>query len=287
MAGLRTGIFTAPIQIQEILHWLIHGLMNGRSAVLLFFVLSGYVLMLQWEGQTGTGLQKYLAFVARRLFRIMPALWLSIFFAYALATTLQLDLGALSPSALFRNLTLQDTEINPVTWSVAAEIVCSLLFPLVIYAHRRISLVGHSTLFLFLLAILIWSRERPYVGYMVFFHVGLLVHEWGPRLSNAVRSKRAWFAAAFLMCGFMPQLWVFGTSVTGNRSFELALLGAQAGPTFLLVALVIYGRWPPLDKMLAQPALRFVGQISFSLYLFHYVVAKLFWTTYLDKVSRF
>ncbi len=284
LSGLRVGIFSPPIQIQDILHWVTHGLLNGRSAVLLFFVLSGYVLMLQWDGQPGLGVHKYLAFVVRRLFRIMPAFWLSIFFSYLLIRAFQMDVAP-TPAALFNNLTLQDTHINLVTWSVVAEVVCSLLFPLLLYAHRRASLVGRAALFLALFALLLFNQDRPYIGYLVFFYVGLLVHDHGPRLAQ-LRAKGVWFVGAFLMYGFMPQLWIFGPRVPGPYFLELSYLAAQVIPTFIIVSLVVYGRVAPIDKALGLATLRFIGKISFSLYLFHYTLGQAFWKVFVYKVTN-
>src|SRR5580765_5170109 len=61
-----------------------HVIFNGRAAVSLFFVLSGYVLGLSLRRGTGTILYQYLFFMYRRVLRIYPAYFVTslIFWFY-------------------------------------------------------------------------------------------------------------------------------------------------------------------------------------------------------------
>src|SRR4051812_39751518 len=56
-------------------------LSNGRAAVVLFFVLSGFVMGLSLDHAHPLNLRLYAAFLVKRLFRLMPAIWIAIAFA--------------------------------------------------------------------------------------------------------------------------------------------------------------------------------------------------------------
>src|SRR5580658_3076283 len=59
-------------------------LFNGTGAVIVFFVISGFVLGCNVHPDSILSARFYGAFAIRRLFRIMPALWLSLAVAIAI-----------------------------------------------------------------------------------------------------------------------------------------------------------------------------------------------------------
>jgi len=134
----------------RIRNWLFYGLPAGAS-VTLFFALSGYVLGLALIREND-----YAKFVTRRLFRIFPALWVGIsvtFIAEVLvAPGMPKDefhpwfqnvfLTGPTLHGFFRNLLLQEVNIDPVIWSMAPEVIWSLALPAVAYLHFKFKLIG-------------------------------------------------------------------------------------------------------------------------------------------------
>lgn len=95
MKPQTVGMFSGPFETQELLQWLTHVVFNGRAAVLLFFVISAYAMKLQWERQSGGTVPRYFAFLTRRAFRILPAMWAAIIITWIIgwAFSLPFDLS--------------------------------------------------------------------------------------------------------------------------------------------------------------------------------------------------
>ena len=114
---------------------------GGHPAVLLFFVLSGFVLQLNYA-QSAPG--HYGQYVFRRFMRIFPAMLASLVLAAILLRPEAGDTygpwlsgivsGDHGPASWLRNaalvaITPDDIAFNPVLWSLAYEWRVSLIFP--------------------------------------------------------------------------------------------------------------------------------------------------------------
>jgi peptidoglycan/LPS O-acetylase OafA/YrhL len=130
------------------LHGLGTAIFNGAYAVDFFFVLSGFVLV---NATTSLSLAFYLGFVIRRVLRIYPAAWVSLIVsatAVALAQTAYGQpwmadwvIGLLTwPSgtlgAGISEALLYTHRLNPILWSIAIEMMASVLYPLMIAVMR-------------------------------------------------------------------------------------------------------------------------------------------------------
>src|SRR5262249_51131691 len=158
---------TAPVWLAaaHFQGWLITLLPAGGSVVL-FFVLSGYVL--------GNGLLRgsdFPAFAIRRIFRIFPAYVVSLFLMYAVRYALALHEAPTDTTDWFNNVywpapdilrvlcsaILVTTAVIPVAWSLLPEVACSMMLPLVVVLHRRTDTIGR---FCLLAALAPASRDR-------------------------------------------------------------------------------------------------------------------------------
>ncbi|WP_434698330.1 acyltransferase family protein [Pseudomonas sp. D1-1] len=95
---------------------------NAHSAVIVFFVLSGFVLTLSLKRITSTNyLEEFSVFVVRRIYRIFPALIFSlIILGYIISYPSQ---------KLVQNMLLMDTSINSVAWTLKVELAgCVVVF---------------------------------------------------------------------------------------------------------------------------------------------------------------
>ncbi len=137
-----------PPVLSTLHEWVLELATNPGSAVLFFFVLSGYVL-----GQSLERDANYLRFIVRRAFRIMPAFLLSVFFAYACVTLIRIDVPPADLTEFFKrpfwpmptidqlkdNLVFRSSWINGPTWSISWEIIGSIFLPVLVYLHSKTS----------------------------------------------------------------------------------------------------------------------------------------------------
>jgi peptidoglycan/LPS O-acetylase OafA/YrhL len=224
---------------------------NGTGAVMLFFVISGFVLGVNLKGALTPA--SYAQFMVRRAFRLMPAVWVSILFA-GLARHV-----SLSPSDFW----LGDSvlKVNGPLWSIQVEVIASILFPFMFFGSRGMGVFG-SVVLLLILSRFSYAGDLPYISalYLFAFQLGILVPTVGPYIAR--KCGLVGFAASlFALC--------VATNVSNLgflRPTEHSLMEGFA--SFVIVSCVVYGgRW---NAFLMRQDVRFVGRISFSVYLLHY-----------------
>jgi peptidoglycan/LPS O-acetylase OafA/YrhL len=127
--------------------------LNGRGAVVVFFVLSGYVLTRSLRS-THFDRHSVLYFYGQRAFRIYPAMWaastLGLLYLVALHWQIRLADGSFGAPGAFRldrfsppfivgSFTGMVTYILPQLWSIHVEILGSLAMPAIAFValHRR------------------------------------------------------------------------------------------------------------------------------------------------------
>lgn len=258
---------------------------TGYAAVLLFFVLSGFVLYLSLEQRP----QPYPEFIIKRIARIYLPYAAVLLLAYAL---LELNAGATAPglsewaaypwrlpearAALWPHLALLGTFdfglINPVVWSLVVEMRVSLIFPAIALLVRRapwfvslgVGLLCSSIKELKIpaLAGTIWLRTSHYV---LLFVVGAL-------LAKHRVAIRAWVgrhprASALLGLVGVGSYYLHDFWRTPSERMRDYLIGIGAT---IFIALTLGNQ--RVERILSHPALRFLGEISYSLYLVHAVV---------------
>lgn len=262
---------------------------GGYVGVDIFFVISGYLISKIILDDLEKGTFSYITFYRRRIRRIFPALFFMLAVATALAFLLLppeplIEYGrTLRATVLFVSnmefLRLSGyfagaTDFKPLvhTWSLAVEEQFYIFFPLLLVAIKR------------------WFRGRYLIVLLACAGVSLLLSAW-----LTVRSPDAAFyfgpARAFeLLIGSILALHVLpplssraGREIVAAAGMVLILwcvatFGQTApGPSALLPCLgagaIIYaGITGPstVGRLLSVPPMRFVGAISYSLYLWHW-----------------
>ena len=123
---------------------------NGESAVIMFFVLSGFVLTLPYTGPSPKRID-VVPFIIRRIFRLYPAYWVGILLALLLRFAVFSPTGLYGLSEWANSLwhlpvtwktlvqhffmvapRIQPNAIDPVIWSLIIEMKVSLIFPAVL-----------------------------------------------------------------------------------------------------------------------------------------------------------
>lgn len=275
-------------------------LSKGYLAVDLFFMLSGFVLWLNYSERLrrdGFGaLPKYLA---RRVARVWPLhlfiLALTLVYAAALAAT-----GKLNPVHYpWDELPLHILLIhnwgftggltwNDPSWSISGEAAAYLLFPLIVFGvdWRRLSPVW-AIAALLLLALLL----SAVMGWNGAFILDRDIPRFG--LLRAATE----FTMGTIVCALW-QLWRSRPRESAALAFGLTggalLLGFATGaPETLVVPLFLAGLLlaialtadRPGNPLAARP-IHYLGEISYSTYLVHFLLYILFKILFVDDPAN-
>lgn len=265
-------------------HTPLHIVWAGEEAVLVFFVLSGYVLALP----STRGPVSWRTYYPRRLVRLYLPVWAAIM----LAVALKAPFG--SASAPERGAWLRERAAVPLSeawhdslvvdgagllnsplWSLQWEVIFSLALPAYLLLRRRrsrwvvveavalLGLVGVGT-------VTGWFALR----YLPIFGLGVLLAQHPHALDGASswldarrRPRLAWGLVVTAVVTLLTARWIVRGLPEPSRLLEAAasaatIVGAVA---VLLVAL----RWAPGTAALEAPAVQWLGARSFSLYLVH------------------
>ncbi len=235
-------------------------LWGGDAAVVVFFVLSGYVLARPFLHGAGGPWRLY---YPRRLVRLYLPVWGALAFAAALVAVVPrtavtgyswLDDAGVPPTVpgLLGDVTLAAPDLFlGQLWSLHWEVLFSLLLPVYLVAVgwlSRFGVVGFVPLFV--VASSSWLADVYPVVYLSVFAFGVLLAalEVRPR-----RPRPSWWWVA------LGAVAVAGLTV---KRYPLMVLGATAA-----VALVLGSS--RAERLLSARPARWLGGVSYSLYLVH------------------
>jgi peptidoglycan/LPS O-acetylase OafA/YrhL len=256
-------------------------LFNGRAAVVMFFVLSGAVLYLSLNGRGFTFGRDLGSYYVRRAFRLLPVLafvtilsaGLHEFYfpdqAYPVTTNWMNSYfkTEVTPMVLIKNMVGYSNSLNSPAWSLYVEIVASVVFPFIfLYAMRR-----KAVLCVLVLAAASWAAGIVVteILFMVSFYLGAFVAAYGAAPARRVHALpgpvRAVIAAAVLLC-----LLTFRRFYDPGAWHTWPTVLVESSAAAILIALVLFAERPV--RILTSPAVLFLGNISYSLYLIHFIV---------------
>lgn len=223
---------------------IIHIIFNADAAVIIFFVLSGYVLTVSLRKTSSVYTAEFLKFGVKRIYRIMPTTIVSFFPLVLFVST--------TGAQIINNMLLIERDINGVTWSLQVELVGSVLI-FIVYFLRKEFKVLLIPLFIGLIILFIRHSHPIFFNNLPAFFLGCFVAEF--RRYNKLLIKLTPLAILGLLCGN----FFFGYKT-------LLSMFVQIVSSTIIVSVTPYSAWFSfLDKKIFS----FLGKISFSFYLYH------------------
>lgn len=254
----------------------LHVLWNGTPAVHVFFVLSGFVLVLPFTRPGAAG--RWAQYYAKRFFRLYLPAWASLAVAVALmaiiprsASPLQspwADIYVTDPSVgqVLKDglLLLNASTINTPLWSLKWEVLFSLLLPIYVLVALRGRRFWHVKLGLALLLAAVGAlQDVEWLSYLPIFAIGAVLGAERERIRELTQSWPGfvWFFVAAAGIFLANAEWI---------SPEQPIPGVEAVVTVgatLIVLLFVSCR---SAKRLGDTAVaQWLGRVSFSVYLVH------------------
>jgi peptidoglycan/LPS O-acetylase OafA/YrhL len=284
---------------------------NGHAALMIFFVISGYVLGLSLD-KGAVHPDNFFRFYVRRLFRIYPAHVVATAFIAVVLSSFDhavplpqaskiFDLVFAAPRSpvggLFNSLLLR-VDMNGVTWTLALEMAVSILFPVLYLTSRHRSWWVRAAMLVTLIAIseavgdrinqvgAAFIADQPpgtlravlfqfsYVPalltnvalYGFVFYIGLVAEpvfkQVVPRIERRWGSWLMWFA---LFLAVTAQAYTGGLTAT-------SILIETCGATFLVFGGALMRTHNGWTRTLDSAFFRRLGTISYSFYLYHFIV---------------
>jgi peptidoglycan/LPS O-acetylase OafA/YrhL len=270
---------------------------DPRDAVFLFFIMSGFVLFLPYI--TPEGAAPYPRYFIKRTCRIYLPYLAALAFAIGMDLLTYRPLGnifqklpigwtrpfptwAIWPHILFIFNT-PFTVFNPPFWSLIHEMRISIIFPLVALLALRLALVPGLLLgFAVCCAAFFIPHSAPTyawdtLAYTGLFLVGALIARHLPQV-RAVVDRHGLLGKSFLlilMVAFNKSTH-FLTGASFRDAWVVPLRSVSCALIVVLALTTVH-----FQRFLHTAPLRWVGKISYSLYLLHAVVmwalVSLFW----------
>jgi peptidoglycan/LPS O-acetylase OafA/YrhL len=227
----------------------------GAGGVLLFFLLSGYLIFRNLQRQS------LRVFLARRFFKLFPAYWVNILVILLIGILLpdypKFSLFAYASNFFLMPDVFRQDLISGVFWTLVIEIKFYAIVALQYYffANRHVLAVPAAIMAANLVFWSVFGRGSVLLSYLPVFYVGIEIYRaeaegWSPPACARLASVAAIVAASMLL--FVQHSTAFYTAlyVAGQASLFILVLRAMWGPAWL----------------------GFFGRISYSLYLYHGVL---------------
>ena len=261
--------------------------LNGGAAVIIFFVLSGYVLGLSLD-RHAMGIGRAISFYAKRVFRLYPAhmvvllgitVSMMLFHQYQVFEAGSAWYGlwyqpVIDGTRFFKNLSLWNVELNHIAWTLQVELAGSLFLPFAYPVARRLGLA----LNLVVLAALVFVSYRSSNLFLIFlycFYAGLIlpqVHEQTKTVLSGSSGNILLILGIFTLC--------FGFTLAGPQSlFGRVLIETLSGMVIIAYLVNASNSQSWFNRFLALDVINRLGRYSYSFYLLHFII--LYWTAYI------
>ncbi len=287
VARATAAFYVVAHHVASTRSWSDHGvgllLRFGQEAVIIFFLLSGFVIFANEEGRPGTG------YVMRRLRRIYPPLLIAMLVSVLVIVVYNGEHRSDWPGFFATLLNLQDVpdlkpgviaapflDNNPL-WSLSYEMAFYAAFPFILPAWRRAPaltthLIGAGCCLAYLSYAALPNHVSLVAAYFLVWWSGAMAADAYGRGGRSVLSivpVTAWLAALTGISALV--VWLAGFRGLG----VYPMLPLRHFGVALLVLVLCFG---PLGRALAtllQPLARpaaWLASISYGVYVLHYPI---------------
>ncbi len=295
------GLRGLAIALVLIFHWFpnthwINTLPNGPIGVTLFFVLSGFLItqiLLYKKDQFSFG-ENIKNFLARRALRIFP-IYYAVLFTIALLFHAHIAINTdfyahpIPYFLYYYNHFLEQTsnwsdQLSPY-WSLAVEEQFYVLWPLLILlipGKKRLLITILSTLLIGLIARYYFISLQKGIG--VYMLTCIDCFGWGALLAYCRKEKYDLKTIANIL--FLPVLlcWLYVCLKTTDQDL-LKVLFFRTLTSMVGIGLIHFCLQNNIYRRIMEfSALRYLGKISYGVYLYHMVVPQLFFI-FLSKLT--
>jgi peptidoglycan/LPS O-acetylase OafA/YrhL len=289
VAPATSQALNGPVQVGSASWWWTYTPLRltwaGNEAVLVFFVLSGFVLALP----ALTHSLRLAPYYAKRLLRLYLPVWASLAAAALLVVLVPRELtGSESVYVSHRaQASLADLPreaalllegerlLNGPLWSLRWEVLFSLLLPVYLLLARRFA--AHRVLswvVVFCVLGIGQVSSNPYAIYLPVFALGVLLayhqpsmREAAVRLNRSSRPRVTWALLGALTVVLLTARWTYDGLPVVHPVLDA---GTSAAPFVgACLALFLALHWPAAGRHLEAPVWQWLGACSFSLYLIH------------------
>jgi peptidoglycan/LPS O-acetylase OafA/YrhL len=281
-------ILVHVFQSQANIHRLLYSASDfGKIGVQLFFFLSAYTLCLSYSSRKE---ESVASFYIRRYFRIAPLYYTGIVIYYLVSSATKLNLhmilshhevftiGNVASNILFIHglVPAANNTIVPGGWSIGTEMIFYLLFPAVYFVYsrlKRISTVVVIPFLMFLAAsafpvILQHFGIQPFSDLFFYYFIVNQLPVFALGMSYYFLEKAGYLSFskhASLLCFlvFIAGAYIGMYKLANNISLAVFLAGISFSFLFRFFK----------ESRLEIPLLAKIGQLSFSIYIFHFLFA--------------
>lgn len=283
------AIAALTVLVTHALQWPLSGENNvlistGRFGVEIFFVLSGFIIAVI----AGDGRFAPIAFARKRIQRIVPMYWLATFMVFGLAIAMPASFRTTVPnvegflkSLLFIPSDVPKAPLLMLGWTLNFEVFFYLAFGSLFFVKAAVRALSLATLFILLIML---GRLTQNLSYLqeIYTSLSLLGFILGVGIGHLYQSgalQRLSRVTLFGLTalGFLALLTFYfaALALDPERNIVLFHISMSVAATALVAVAIrmeINGRLPVI------PALRFLGDASYSLYLFHLFAVGAVWT---------
>ncbi len=268
----------------------LHIFWDGSAAVVLFFVLSGFVLALPYVGEKEKPVD-FIPFIIRRIFRIYPAYYAALAISILLKFYI-FRMGGLNGLSAFmtqfwdwpnEHLTWSSVvkhmimigpkysmgQIDPIIWSLVVEMKVSLVFPFIIPVIRRIKTLWVAAAFFVVFVVLYEITKSDILSYIPLFILGGLIARFRQTLVDWFRKLPVWVCLVIGAVSIV--LYTFRYSVPELPHINYTRQNFVIGFGVALIILLVISR-QQLSSILSLAPLKYLGDISYSFYLLHFPI---------------